>query len=41
MILAGAVNNIDYFSAGVSLDALGMNGMNKEQINAYLLTGES
>ena len=40
IFLAGVVNNTDYFSSGISMESLGMGGMNAEQINAYLAAGK-
>ncbi len=39
--IAGAVNNTDYFSTGLTLEELGVTGSTPDEINGYLLTGES
>ena len=39
--IAGAVNSTDYFSAGLTLEELGISGSTPDDINGYLLTGKS
>lgn len=38
--IAGAINNTDYFRAGLTLKELGVTGVLPDEINAYLLTGK-
>jgi len=40
IFLAGVINNTDYLSSGMSVESLGLNGMNVKQINEYLYTGK-
>ena len=40
MVLAGVINKADYLSEGMTLTDLGMGGMHRDQINAYLQAGK-
>lgn len=41
MTLAGTVNGRDYFQSGMTLESLGMGGMDRDRINEYLRTGHA